>query len=229
MKTIYILVAILTFGLFSSFASSEACNYANSNMGFVKTQTQNAISENDINKSRFFIYKAIKGIQSNSSNFKDCGCTDAEVSIDESLMNLKAAAKATSIKGTHILLNEALLHIIDVFDALEQHEMHDNSFSSKEFAMNTSTEAVNNLEELKVTKTEMQQHIDASLLNYEASLQKVVSSVKCSEATAYAKKIYEHCEQKLLNHNLSEGMKYYNFRVKDITATALKSLEGCKD
>ncbi len=229
MKTIYILVAILTFGLFSSFASNEACNYANSNMGFVKTQTQNAISENDINKSRFYIYKAIKGIQSTSSKFKECGCTDAEVSIDESLINLKAAAKATSIKGTHILLNEALHHIVDVFDALEQHEMHDNAFASKEFAMNTTMEVENTLEEIKSDKSEMQQTIDVALLKYEASLQNVVNSVKCSDATAFAKKIYEQCEQQLLKKDLSEGKKYYNLRTKEITANALKALKGCID
>ncbi len=227
MKKFYVLLTLLAFSLFSSFTTTDACNYALSNIGFVQSQTENALTENNINKARFFIYKAIKGIQNTATKFNECGCVDAEVSMEESLINLKAAVRSTSLNGTKILLNEALQHITDTYDALEQHDMHDTAFNSKDFAMNNAVEAENKLEGLTTTKTDMQLRIDKALLNYESSLQTVVESVSCSEARNYAIKIYEQCEQQLLKQNLSEGKKYYNLRTKEITAAALQALEGC--
>lgn len=229
MKTFYLLLCGIAFFLFSSFAPSEACSYAGSNMNFVQTQTEAALLTTDLNKARFHSYKAIKAIQKSSSRFSDCGCKDADVSVSETLTNLKAAVKATSINGARILLNEALQHIIDAVDALEQHEMHDNAFSSKEFAMNTSVEVEKGMEIKAVEKTDLQQRIDISLLKYQESLKTVVDSVNCSEARAFANKVFLQCEQQLLKPDLSEGKKYYNLRTKEITAEALKRLGNCDD
>lgn len=227
MKTFYLLLAAIAFCLFSSFTSSEACSYAGSNMNYVKTQTEKALIDADINKARFLTYKAIKAIQNSNTKFDDCGCTDAEVSIAESLVNLKAAVRSITLKGTRVLLNESLEHIIDALDALEQHEMHDSAFSSKEFAMNTTLPEENILEEPKVAKTEMQERIDVSLLKYESSLNTVINSVNCTDAKAFADKIFKQCEQQLLKAELSEGKKYYNLRTKEITAEALERLGEC--
>lgn len=229
MKTLYLLLSCIAFCLFSSFAPSEACSYAGSNMGYAKTQTEKALTDTDINKARFYTYKAIKAIQTSVSKLNDCGCKDAEVSIDESLINLKAAVRATSINGAHILLNEALEQVIDALDALNQHEMHDSAFSTKEFAVNTTSEVENTLTGIRITESELYKRIDTSLLNYKESITKVVDSVNCREARAYANKIFLQCEKQLLKDNLSEGKKYYNLRTKEITAEALTRLENCEN
>ena len=62
---------------------------------------------------------------------------------------------------------------------------------------------------------------------YRESLDKIVNSVDCKEARAFAEKIYTHCEQQLLKPNLTEGKKYYNLKTKDITLEALNKLKQC--
>lgn len=227
MKALYLLLSTLTFGLFSSFAPSEACNYAGSNMNFVKTQTEKALANTILNKAKFITYKAIKAIQNSNTKFTDCGCDDAEISINESLTSLKAAVRSTSLESTRVLLNQSLQHTIDALDALEQHDKHDNAFSSKEFAMNTPLNTTENTTKIVVSKTELQQRIDTSLLKYQASLNTVVDSVSCREAKAFADKVFKQCEQQLLKTELSEGKKYYNLRTKEITAKALERLGDC--
>ena len=227
MKTHYFLLCIIAFCFLSSFAPSEACSYAGSNMSYVQTQTKKALADNNLNKSRFFTYQAIKVIQTSVNKFDDCGCKDAEVSISESLINLKAATRAKSLNGSRILLNEALKHTIDALDALSQHELHDNAFSSKEFALNTSIVEEETLTEKNFEQIKLHQRIDTSLLKYKESLAIVVDSISCTDATAFANKIFEQCEQELFKNNLSEAKKYYNLRTKEITAEALLRLGDC--
>jgi len=227
MKTFCLLLSILAFSLFSSFATSDACNYAGSNFGFVKTQTEKALANNNLNKSKFFTYKAIKTIQATTGKLDDCGCADAAVNIKESLSNLRAATRATSLNGSRILLQEALQHTIDALKSLSQHETHDTMISSKEYVMNTSVEFQKKVTTSNFEKIELHKKIDTSLLKYEASLNSAVDSLKCSDAKAFADRIFEHCEQELLKNNLSEAKKYYNFKTKEITAKALERMGNC--
>lgn len=227
MKTNYYLLCIIAFCFLSSFAPSEACSYAGSNMSYVQTQTEKALADNDLNKVRFFTFKAIKTIQTSVTKFDDCGCKDAEVSISESLTNLKAAARAKSLNGSRILLNEALQHTIDALDALSQHELHDNAFASKEFELNSTIAEKETLSETNYEEINLHNRIDTSLLKYKASLAIVVDSLSCTDAKAFAVNIFEQCEQELLKNNLSEAKKYYNLRTKEITAEALLRLSEC--
>lgn len=230
MKILYTMLYGMAILLLSSYAPSEACGYAGSNMNYVKARTEEALATQDINKSRFYIYKAIKVIQTSTSRFEDCGCEDAEINIEESLINLKAATRSTSLNGTRILLQEALEQIEDALDALEQHKMHDTSFSSKDFAMNVTedTRSKSTKPKEKLLKTELYERIDLSLANYQKSVDRVVNSVNCVEARAFVNNIYIHCEQQLLRSDLSEGKKYYNLKTKEITAEALARIGDCK-
>ena len=74
----------------------------------------------------------------------------------------------------------------------------------------------------------LQSKIDQSLVKFQNSLEKVVTSVPCGEAHDFADRIYKNCENQLLNPNLSEGKTYYNFRVKQIVAKALEELGNCE-
>ena len=227
MKILYLLLCSVALCLFSSFATSKACSYATSNMSYVQTQTEKALADNDLNKAKFFTYKAIKSIQASADKFDNCGCDDAEVSISESLTHLKAATHATSLNGSRILLQEALQNIIDVIDALSQHEMHDNALSSKEFTMNTTIDTEHKKIASNVDEIELHKRIDTSLLKYKVSLNTAVDSLNCTDAKAFADRIFQHCEQQLLKTNISEAKKYYNLKTKEITAEALIRMSDC--
>lgn len=228
MKTLHIMLSIIAILLLSSFAPSEACNYAGSNMKYVKERTEEALTTDDINQARFYTYKAIKVLQTSTNRFDDCGCKEAEVSIAESLINLKAATKSTSLDGTRILLNEALQQIVDALDAFEQHEMHDTAFSSKNFEINTEVMDPDTLPTIESKENGLYRQIDISLANYSKSINEVIDTVSCIEAQTFANNIYENCEKQLLKTNLSEGKKYYNLRTKEITEKALLRLGDCR-
>jgi len=190
-------------------------------------KAQEALVMDDINKVRFYAYKAIKVIQTSTNRFDDCGCKDAAVYIEESLINLKAATKSTSLNGTRILLQEALQQIVDALEALDEHGMHEPAFSSKDLAMNTEVEIETKVVSHEPEKSEIYQKIDNSLAKYKESINAVVDLVDCQEARAFANTIYLRCERQLLKPKLSEGKKYYNLRTKEITEKALLRLGDC--
>jgi len=227
MKTLHIMLSIIAILTLSSFSSNKACNYAGSNLNYVKARTEEALTMDDINKARFYTYKAIKVLQTSTNKFADCGCKDANINIEESLINLKAATKSTSLDGTKILLNEALQQIMDALDAFDQHEMHDTPFTSMDLVMNSSNEIERELPTVETNENDLYGQIDDSLASYSKSINEVINSVSCIEARAFANNIFVHCEPQLLKNNLSEGKKYYNLRTKEITEKALSQLGDC--
>lgn len=227
MRKVYFALVIIVFLLFSSFKRSKACEYAGSNLGFVKSQTEKALEENDLNKARFFTYKALNAIEKSKIQFTDCGCKDATLIIEEGLENLKMATRATTLGAARILLGRALENALGSLEALENHDMHSSPFSANILAMNT-IETTNLKMAMKIPETNvLYKKIDESLENYKESLDKIVTSVDCKDARAYATRVFEHCEAELLKPNLSEAKKYYNLRTKEITADALTKLEDC--
>lgn len=224
----YSLLAIVLLILFSSFTVDKACDYAGSNMNYVKSQTERALAVDDINQARFYTYKAVNSIEKSKKQLKDCGCVYAEQSISDGLTDLILATKATSLNGTRILLSRALEHIIGGIESLEDHELHNSKYGSDLLAMNTVVSEAEKLAMKKPSEENFERKIDASLEKYRESLTKIVNSVDCATARAFAENIYSHCEQQLLLSDLSEGKKYYNFKTKEITAEALEKLQGCK-
>ena len=227
MKNHY-LIAVVILILFSSFTVEKACDYAGSNINYVKTQTERALALDDINQAKFYAYKAINSIEKSKKQLNDCGCTYAEQSIVDGQSDLILATKATSLNSSRILLNRALEHIIGGIESLEEHELHNSKYGSDLLAMNTIVSDAEKVTMKKPTEKELERKIDASLEKYRESLEKIVNSVDCTSARAFAENIYEHCEQQLLLPNLTEGKKYYNYRTKEITAEALARLQGCK-
>jgi soluble cytochrome b562 len=224
----YSLTAIVLLVLLSSFTVDKACDYAGSNINYVKSQTEKALAVDDINQARFYTYKAVNSIEKSKKQLKDCGCTYAEESISDGLSDLILATKATSLNGTRILLNRALEHIIGGIESIEEHELHNSKYGSNLLAMNTIVSDAEKMAMQKPSGKEFEVKIDASLEKYRESLDKIVNSVDCASARAFAENIYFHCEQQLLLPNLTEGKKYYNYRTKEITAEALEKLQDCK-
>lgn len=227
MKNYYPVTIVFMVFLFSSFKVDKACDYAGSNINYVKTQTEKAITMDDINIARYYAYKALNAIEKSKNQLKECGCEYAAESIAEGLFNLKLATKATSLNSTRILLNRALENTLGGIESLEEHELHDSKYGSNLLAMNTVVSKKELTSLKKPGKKELEKKIDISLEKYRKSLDKIVNSVDCKEARAFAQNIYTHCEQQLLKSNLTEGKKYYNLKTKEITAEALEQLKQC--
>ncbi len=226
------LSAFLLFFSFSTMlsATDNACDYAGSNIDFIKTQTEKALAAENLNQTRYFAYKALNAIEKSKQQLEECGCEYAFKSILEGLDNLKKATRVNSLTGTRILLNRALENTLDSLDALEQHdELHRSKYASDVLAMNTKETDNQRLNALQPAGPVLEMKIDKFLEAYRASLNKVVQSVNCREAYEYARKVYDHCEDQLLNAKLTEAKKYYNLKTKEITAEALKELEPCKE
>ncbi len=224
----YLAFLFILFLSYTLHASSKACDYAGSNIGFVKSQTEKAIDAEDLNKSRYFAYKALNAIEKSKEQLQECGCEYAYKNILEGLENLKKATRVSSLTGTRILLNRALENTLGSLDALEQHdELHKSMYASDVLALNTKTAEENKLSSIQPQGKALEKKIDLFLEDYRNSLDKVVNSVNCKEAYAYARKVYEHCEEQLLTGKLTEAKKYYNLKTQEITAEALKELENC--
>ncbi|MEO9894606.1 hypothetical protein [Aurantibacter sp.] len=228
MKAHYLVFYSLLLVLFSSFEISEECEYAGSNMGYIKTQTQKAITATNVNESHFKAYKALNAMEKSQKLFDDCGCTDAYDYMKEALKHLKSATRAITLNETRLLLNKSLENTIASIAAIEDHEEHRSSYGKDVLALNTvNSENTTTAFENKPKEIDFKQKIDISLISYEASLQTVVETVECKEAYAFAMRIYNHCEAQLLKEDLSEGKKYYNLRTKDITKKALDQIGDC--
>ena len=227
MKRCYTLTSLLAFSLLCSFKPNRACEYAGSNLGFVKGQTERAVSENNLNKVRFFAYKALNAIEKSKNDLTACGCEDADQFILEGKENLKKAVHTISLGEAKEFLRTALKNTFDSMEALVNHELHKNKYPDDVLAMNIVD--ANGVSVSRAIPSEISLHekIDASLMDYEISLNEIVLSVNCDDARAFASRVFKECEAELLKPNLSEGKKYYNLRTKDITAEALNRIGEC--
>lgn len=228
MKARYAVFALSAILLFSSFKTSEACEYAGSNISYVKTQTALAIEVSDLNKAKFYTYKAMRALYQLRNQLSECGCEQAIGYMEETQYNLREATKATSFEGAKILLQEAYNKTVESLVAIEEHHLHENPSLGNAFAMNTTgNPEILSLPNFHLEKEDIRVLIDDSLIPYEKSLQNVVDSVDCKTAREFAQRIFKICEQELLKPNLSEGKKYYNLKTQEITANALKQLNDC--
>ncbi len=229
MKTQYFLLCALALCILSSFNTNKACDYASSNIGYIKSQTEMAIKAENINKSRYHAYKALSAIDKSKKQFENCDCEYATKSIDETTANLKNATRASTMASTRILLGKAIQNVIGSLDALSEHELHKSKYASDVLAMNTKESAQEKITMRLPEQSVLHDKIDKSLLSYEKSLTKVVNSLECNEAYDYAINVFQNCEKQLLRTDMTEAKMYYNLKTKSITEKALKKLEACKN
>lgn len=225
MNKTLIIISAMVLMLFSSFTPNMECEYAGSNIGFAKTQTELAIAKEDINTARYHAFKALNAFEKSKTQLSICGCQYAGIEMQEGLRNLKLATKATSLSAAKVLLKRSLKHTIDGLESLEAHELHESSYDSEALTLNT----INGKPMISVEEgiTSLQDKIDKSLQKYKQSLKVVMESADCKSAKAYAQNVFDHCEKELLKPNLSEEKKYYNLKTKEITADALLRIPDC--
>ena len=226
MKTLRLIGCAFAILLLLAFKPSKACEYSGSNINYIKTQIEKAISQNDLNLVRYYTYKALDGIEKSKKQLDDCGCQHAAIGVEESAHLLKRAAKESTLNGSLALLGRSLENTKGSIEALDRHEEHLAKPKKDMLAMNMDNPA-EKIPEVQLENRFLQEKIDISLETYRESLLKVVLTVDCKEARAFAERIYKHCEKELLKPNQTEGKKYYNLRTQQITAQALEELGNC--
>ncbi len=228
MKAFHFFSYALILLLLTALKPTEACEYAGSNITFVKTQTEKALSKDDLNLTRYHAYKALNAIEKSKQQMEDCGCDYASIGIEESEYLLKRATKVSAIQDAKALLKRVLTHIDESISALENHHEHVSTAAKDDLAMNIADSNGQKGLASKPKHTFLKNKIDTALEKYRVSMAKVVETIDCKEAKAFAERIYQECEKELLTPNLSEGRKYYNLQTQKITAEALQNIGDCK-
>jgi len=212
--------------IFSAFKPTSACEYAGSNINFVKTQTEKALDKDELKLIRYYSYKALNAIEKSKKQMNACKCEFASIGMEESAYLLKRAVKLNDVRNVKDLLKRALTNTVSSIDALKIHDVeHTRKKTNKLLALNDANEEEEEKASLQVEKPlSYQEKIDSSLDKYRISLDKVVRTVNCAEARAFAERIFKNAEQELLKEGLSEPKKYLNLRTQEITAEALVKL-----
>ena len=227
MKLQYLVLGAFLFGLFSSFGPTQACEYAGSNIDYVGKEIKKALGEKNLQLTRFHIYRALDAISKTKEKLEKCDCGPASEIVAEVKELLKYATKASSVTGAGNLLDKALHLTENAVTALDDHEQHNSAGNTDLLNMPHSDERKDTIA-VPPSEKILERKIDSALAIYRASLNKVITSVNCREAQAFANRIYENCQQELLKIDLSEGKKYYNLRTKEITVEALTKLGDCE-
>ena len=225
-KATYIFCTLAVLALFS-FRTNLDCEYANSNMGFAKSQITAALLTDDINQARFYAYKAVNALEKSKNQLKVCGCTFAKESMNENLDTLVLATKSTTLEGTRTYLDKSIELINNTMFVLDSHDSHNSTYANDVLSMNTNTASKTVINTKNSKSLSLNDKIDLSLAKYKVSLEKVVATINCKDAKAFAQRIFDECENQLLKPNLTEGSKYYNLRTKEITQNALNKIGDC--
>lgn len=207
--------------------NSNACDYAGSNISYIKAQTQNALDAQKLNMVHYYAYKALNAIEKSKQQFIDCGCEYAQQSIEAGGNNLRKAIKVSSLLSSRMLLEKAMENTVGSFEALQDHhEIHVSEYGNDMLVLNTNVSKAPQKRFQPTQGKNLESKIDSSLVNFQNSLNKVVLTVECEEAQDFVQRIFERCELELLKTNLTEGKRYYNLKTKEIAANALEDLEN---
>ncbi|MBO6830776.1 hypothetical protein [Allomuricauda sp.] len=226
-----ILIVGLAMGLFimTSFSKpANACQYASSNLEYIKSKIQDAIMADALQMVRYHAYKALNGIEKTRENFLDCGCEGALESLENTLTHLKSATKSNDLKKSKSALHKALETATiggNVLNAFAQETS--SEYGSNVLVLNTKN-AINFQDGMFLTQgSAVKKQVHQCLLGFESSLEKVVTEVDCADAHRFITNIYEESRLILLNTELSQHKKEYHQRVKTLTQEALQQLGDC--
>ncbi|WP_127139232.1 hypothetical protein [Flagellimonas oceanensis] len=222
-------IGLLGLWLMASFSTpASACQYASSNLEYIKSKIQDAVMAEDVNMAKYHAYKALNGIEKTRSNFLDCGCEGAIESLESTLDHLKTATKANALPKTKLALHKALEKTIIGINVLEEFEQETSSeYGSNVLVMNTTDVLDFNNGMMLTQGSTIKKQVHQCLLDFESSLNKVVSDVDCEDAHRFISNTYEEARLTLLNANLSQHKKEYYQRVKTLTKEALDKLGSC--
>ncbi|MBO0341713.1 MAG: hypothetical protein VX798_09890 [Bacteroidota bacterium] len=226
---IVFVIGLLSLWLMSSFNSpANACQYASTNLEYIKNQIQEAVLAKDLNMAKYHAYKALNGIEKTKSNFLDCGCEGAIESLGTTLSHLKSATKSNVLQKSKLKLHKALESTIIGLNVLEEFGQQTSSdYGSNVLVMNTKEVLDFQNGTLLTQGAAVKKQVHQCLLGFESSLNKVVTDVDCKDANRFIRNIYEESRLTLLNTELSQHKKEYHQRVKTLAEEALEKLGNC--
>lgn len=232
-KTVLVIVFIiglLTLIFLSSFGVPSACEYANSNLEYIKNQTESAITSDDFEMSKYYAYKAINSIEKTRSNFEDCGCYEAIESLDRAKVSLIDATRAETLKTSKKSLNKALENTMISMTELKLYgpgPASTSQYGDDLLVLNTKEALDVQGGIVNPKKIGMREEIHNTLVKFEASIANIVNTVECKEAKRFIQSTYDNAHLALLNTDLTIRKKIYHQRVKTITKEALLRLNSC--
>ncbi|MBU2996876.1 hypothetical protein KO500_10540 [Cellulophaga baltica] len=231
MKNKILLLCLSLLFFLTSFSSEKACEYVGSNIEYITSQTQKALLETDLNKTKYQTYKAINAIEKTKKQLNDCGCSEASKSLFKGLENLVKATRTSTISAAHVLLNRVLENTSTSLESLNKHHLHQSKYQNDVLTLNTTepAEKTPSLYSKMPSEREMHQKIDISLKKFKNSLDEVIKVLDCSNAKGYMVKLENECQDQLLRQDLTDSKRYYNLRTKEIVTDALKKLPECNN
>ena len=226
---VVLVIGLLILWLMASFTiPANACEYASSNIEYIKNKIEDAVMADDLNMAKYHAYKALNGIEKTKDNFLDCGCEGAIESLELTQDYLKTATKANVLAKSKLVLHKALERTIIGINVLKEFEQETSSdYGSNVLVMNTTDVLDFNHGMMLTQGASIKKQVHQCLLSFQSSLDKVVSDVDCKDARRFVTNIYEEARLTLLNTNLSQHKKEYHQRVKTLAKEALDSLGNC--
>lgn len=224
---IVFIIGVLGLLLMTSFTTRNACEFASSNIEYIKGELQSAIISDNFEMSKYHAFKALNGIEKTRLNFLDCGCSAAIESLEKASTHLKSATVTKSFEDSKEWLHLALENIVIGVKVLRVFEQDiSSSYGNNLLVLNTK-DAMENEVGILLPKGDLKKLVHNCLLGFETSLDKVVTEVECEEANKFITKIHEEAQSTLLKTDLTIAKKEYHYRVKTIAKEALNRLGEC--
>nr|WP_298999611.1 hypothetical protein [uncultured Allomuricauda sp.] len=209
--------------------TANACEYANSNMEYIKDQTETAISSTELQITKYYAYKAINGIEKTRSNFDACGCKEAITTLDDVLIHLKNATAADTHSSSKTALQKALDNTLKGIKELQNFGFSANEVYGDNMLVLNTKEVLDAQGGILLPEGKLlQQQIHNGLKDFEISIDNIVKQLDCDEARKFIKKTYDNASIALLNTDLTKPKKIYHQRVKTITQNALAKIQDCQ-
>ncbi|MGX1929556.1 hypothetical protein [Flagellimonas sp. 2504JD4-2] len=226
---IVFIIGILSLLLMASFTTRNACEYASSNIEYIKGHVQKAIIADEFEMSRYYAFKALNGIEKTRLNFLDCGCSGAIESLEKAVMYLKSATVTKSFDDSKEWLHLALENTVIGIKVLRVFEQETSSLYGNDLLVLNTRDASKNEVGTPLPMGNLKKLVHNCLLGFESSLGKVVTDVECQEANRFISKIHEDAQTTLLKTELTVAKKEYHQRVKTIAQEALNRLGECPE
>ncbi len=221
-------IGMICLWVMSSFTVRNACEYASSNLEYIKSKIEAAVVAKDLQMSKYHAYKALNGIEKTKANFVDCGCEGTIESLESATYELKQATRAETLEASKKSLHLALESTLIGVKVLRIFEQEVTSTYGNDILVLNTKDALNDQDGIFLTPTHtVREQVHSCLLGFESSLDKVVNEVECEEAHRFISNIYEEARLVLLDTELSEHKKQYHQRVKTLAQEALVRLGEC--
>ncbi|WP_190809390.1 hypothetical protein [Flagellimonas sp. S3867] len=226
---IVFIIGVLSLLLMASFTTRNACEYASSNIEYIKGELQSAIISDDFEMSKYHAFKALNGIEKTRLNFLDCGCSAAIESLEKTSTYLKSATATKSFEDSKEWLHLALENTVIGIKVLRVFEQETSSHYGNDLLVMNTKDAMENEVGTLLPQGDLKKLVHKCLLGFETSLDKVVTEVECEEASRFITKIHEEAQSTLLKTELTVAKKEYHQRVKTIAKEALNKLGECSE